>query len=180
MIPTMPEDTPEPPRFRPKYIGLAAVLIVFGGIIAAWLAGQGIIPINPGLIIGTTILFATLIVCCSSSIMITSFASKMPEYGEMEIRYREAMDYYEDNEWDQALPIFLELAGPKLDHKRAVFYAAKCFEAKDDWQNAKKYLKAYLELKPRDREAWELLATAHKRLFEYQDAEEAQAKAENL
>lgn len=104
----------------------------------------------------------------------------MPEYGEMEIRYREAMDYYEDNEWDQALPIFLELAGPKLDHKRAVFYAAKCFEAKDDWQNAKKYLKAYLELKPRDREAWELLATAHKRLFEYQDAEEAQAKAENL
>ncbi len=180
MIPTMPEDEAAPPRIRPKYIGLAAVAIVVGGIIAAWLAGQGIIPINPGLILGTSILLATLIVCCSSSLMITSFASKMPEYGEMEIRYREAMGFYEDGEWDKALPIFIELAGPRLDHKRAVFYAAKCFEAKDDWNNTKKYARAYLELKPKDKEAWELLSSAHKRLFEYEEAEEAQERAESL
>jgi hypothetical protein len=181
MIPAMPEDQPAGmPSIKPMHIGLAAILIVFGGIILAWLAGQGFLPFNPGLIIGTSILVATLIVCCASSVLITSFASKMPEYGEMEIRYREGMDYYEDGEWEKALPIFVELAGTNLDHKRAVFYAAKCYEATDDWPNVKRYSRAYLELKPKDKEVWELLATAHKRLFEYEEAEEAQAKADSL
>lgn len=182
MIPAMPEDDAGGaiPNFKPKHIGLIAILIVFGGIIVAWFAGQGFIPLNPGLIIGLTILLATLIVCCSSSLFMTSFASKMSEYGEMEITYREGMDFYEDGEYEKALSIFLKLAGPELSHKRALFYAAKSYEALDDWENVKKYARAYLELKPKDKEVWELLASAHKRLFEYEAAEEAQSKADSF
>jgi hypothetical protein len=182
MIPAMPEDETGGglPGFKPKHIGIVAVVIVVAGIIGAFLAGQGIIPVNPGLVLGSTILFATLIVCCASSLLITSFASKMPEYGEMEIKYREGMDLYEDEEYEKAIPVFLELAGPKLDHKRALFYAAKSYEALDDWENVKKYTKAYLEMKPKDKEAWEMLTSAHKRLFEYEDAEEAQSKADSI
>jgi tetratricopeptide (TPR) repeat protein len=110
----------------------------------------------------------------------TSYASKTVEYGEMEIQYREAKDFYDNEEWEKALPLFLELAGPKNDHKRAVFYAAKCYQNLEDWENVKVYCRAYLKLKPKDKEVWELLSTAHKRLFEYEDAQKAADKASSL
>ena len=75
---------------------------------------------------------------------------------------------------------FTELAGPKMDHKRALYYSARCYEKFDDWENVKKYCYAYLALKPEDREVWEMVADAHKRLFEYTEAEEAQKRAEEL
>ncbi|TFG33703.1 hypothetical protein EU527_06995 [Candidatus Thorarchaeota archaeon] len=167
-------------RIRPKHIALVAILIVFSGIVLAWLGGQGIIPIEPGMVLGITILIATVIVCCASTIMLGSVASKIPEYAEMELRFEEGLAHYENERWENALLIFTELSGPKMDHKRALFYAALCYDKLDDWENVKKYISAYLALRPDDREGWELLASAHKKLFEYEEAEIALETASNL
>jgi len=131
-------------------------------------------------VLGVTILAATVIVCCASAIMLGSVASKLPEYGDMEIRLDEGMEHYGNEEWENALLIFTELAGPKLNHKRALYYAAKCYEKMDDWKNVKKFCNAYLVLKPKDREVWELLSSAHKKLVEYGEAEDAQVRASKL
>jgi len=178
MAPTDSEG--ESVNIKPKYIGIAAIAIVFGGIIIAWLSAQGILPFDGPSVLGVTILAATVIVCCASAIMLGSVASKLPEYGDMEIRLDEGMEHYGNEEWENALLIFTELAGPKLNHKRALYYAAKCYEKMDDWKNVKKFCNAYLVLKPKDREVWELLSSAHKKLFEYGEAEDAQVRASKL
>ena len=177
---TLPEDESDGMSFPPKYIGILAVAIVFGGIIVALLSAQGILPFDGPTVLGIAILVATVVVCCASTIMLGSVASKMPEYGEMEIRFDEGMEHYGNEEWENALLIFTELAGPKLNHKRALYYAARCYAQMDDWENVKKFCKAYLAIKPRDREVWEMLADAHKRLFEYSEAAEAAEKASRL
>ncbi|MHA1862164.1 MAG: hypothetical protein ACTSWA_00240 [Candidatus Thorarchaeota archaeon] len=178
MAPTDSEG--ESVNIKPKYIGIAAIAIVFGGIIIAWLSAQRILPFDGPMVLGVTILAATVIVCCASAIMLGSVASKLPEYGDMEIRFDEGIEHYGNEEWENALVIFTELAGPKLNHKRALYYAARCYEKMDDWENVKKFCNAYLVLKPKDREVWELLSNAHKKLFEYGEAEDAQIKASNL
>ncbi|TFG32905.1 hypothetical protein EU527_09235 [Candidatus Thorarchaeota archaeon] len=174
------EDIEADLRIKPTYIALLAILIVFSGIILAWLGGQGIIPVEPGMVLGITILTATVIVCCASLIMLGSVASKIPEYAEMELRFEEGLAHYENERWENALLIFTELSGSKMDHKRALFYAALCYNKLDDQENVKRYSRAYLKLRPDDREVWELLASAHKKLFEYEEAEIALQKASNL
>ncbi|MGY5860286.1 MAG: hypothetical protein RTU63_13030 [Candidatus Thorarchaeota archaeon] len=174
------EGAGTPFQFKPKYIGIAAIVIVFGGIIVALLSAQGILPFDALMVIGVTILAATVIVCCASTLMLGSVASKMPEYGAMEIRFDEGMEHFKNEEWDNALLIFTELAGPKMDHKRGLYYSALCYGKIDDWENVKKYCKAYLAIKPKDREVWEILADAHKKLFEYGESEDAQKRASIL
>ena len=174
------EGADNPVQFKPKYIGIAAIVIVFGGIIIALLSAQGILPFDGPMVMGVTILVATVIVCCASTLMLGSVASKMPEYGEMEIRFDEGMDHFKNEEWKNALLIFTELAGPKMDHKRALYYAALTYQKMDDWENVKKFCKAYLAIKPEDREVWEMLSDAHKKLFEYGEADDAREKASNL
>ncbi|MFX1482868.1 MAG: hypothetical protein ACFFCP_06725 [Promethearchaeota archaeon] len=164
----------------PKYIAVVSLLVVAGGIVAAWLGGQGIIPIDPGMALGISVLLATVIVCCSSMLMIGSFAQRVPEYGDMELRFEEGMARFNNEEWEYAAEIFKTLAGPKMNHKRALYYGARCYEEMSDWENMKKFCKAYLEMKPKDREVWEMLNRAHKRLFEYSEAEEALKRAERL
>lgn len=175
-----PDDAGESINIRPKYIGIAAMVIVFGGIIIAWLSAQGILPFDGPSVLGVTILVATVIVCCASAIMLGSIASKMPEYGEMEIRFEEGMEHYKNEEWENAILVFTELAGPKMNHKRALYYSALCYEQMDDWENVKKFCNSYLSIKPKDREVWEMLADAHKKLFEYGEAEDAQERASKL
>ncbi len=181
MIPGLvPQEAAE--GFSPpyKYIILITALITVGGIIAAWLGGQGILPINPAVTLGFTILAATVVVCCAAVIMQGTYVSRMVHYGEMEIRFEEGKTHFDNEEWENALLIFTELAGPKMDHKRATYYAACCYEKLSDLENVKKYTKAYLGMKPRDAEAWEMLARSHKRLFEYEEAQHAQAQAERF
>ncbi|MFX0108085.1 MAG: tetratricopeptide repeat protein, partial [Candidatus Hodarchaeota archaeon] len=69
---------------------------------------------------------------------------------------------------------------PRLNHKRALYYSAKCSEQLDDWDTVKKYCRAYLELQPKDKDVWELLASAHKKLFEYEEAQDAMDEASKL
>ncbi len=173
MIPEMvpPEGTDTQFKMKPKYIAFLGALIVVSGIILAWLGGHGILPFDPGITLTITILTATVIMCCASTLMIGSVASKIPEYQDMELRFQEGLAHFENEEWENALLIFTELAGPTMDHKRALYYAALCYGKVNDWENVKKYIKAYLKLKPDDKEAWELLADAHKRLFEYEQAD---------
>jgi len=90
------------------------------------------------------------------------------------------MEFYHNQEWEEALKVFREQMGPEMNHKRALFYGAKCCEELDDLECVKKYTKKYLELQPRDKEAWEMLAHAHKRLFEYEESEDALRKAAEL
>jgi len=98
----------------------------------------------------------------------------------MEIRYDEAKSLYDNKEYEPALQIFKELAGPNLNHKRALYYGARCYEALEDWENMKVFCKAYLEIKSKDKEVWEMLNRAHKKLFEYEEAQEALDRANRL
>jgi hypothetical protein len=164
----------------PKYIGGLSVIIIVGGVVAAFLAGQGYLPLDPGMVLGISVLSATVIVCCSSTLMIGSFAQKVPEYGDMEIRFDEGKIQFDNEEWEYALEIFKTLAGPQLDHKRALFYGARCYEELSDWENMKIFCKAYLKMQPKDKEVWEMLNRAHSRLFEYEEAEDALNRAKNL
>jgi tetratricopeptide (TPR) repeat protein len=163
-----------------KYVSAAVVTIFVGGLILSLLASQGFIPINPAMIIGMSILLIVILVCCSATMMIASYSQRIPEYSEMEIRYDEAKSRYENEEYEAALEIFKTLAGPRLDHKRALYYGARCYEALNDWENMKIFCLAYLEIKPKDREVWEMLNRAHKKLFEYEEAENALDKASRL
>lgn len=164
----------------PKYVSIAVVVIFVGGIILSFLAGQGYIPLNPAMVLGMSILLIVILVCCSATTMIASYSRRIPEYGEMEIRYEEAKSHYDNEEFEAALEIFKGLAGPRMNHKRAVYYGARCYEALDDWENMKIFCKAYLELKPKDKEVWEMLNRAHKKLFEYEEAQNALDRASKL
>jgi tetratricopeptide (TPR) repeat protein len=164
----------------PKYVSAAIIIIFVGGVILSFLAGQGFIPLNPVMIISTSIFLVTILVCCSAAMMVASYSKRMPEYSEMEIRYDEAKSHFDNQEYEAAIEIFKILAGPKLNHKRALYYGARCYEGLDDWENMKTFCKAYLELKPKDKEVWEMLNRAHKKLFEYEEAQEALDRANKL
>ncbi len=174
-------DDEEGMRFLPpKYVSVAVVIIFIGGSIISVLGGQGIIPVDPVMTMGMTILLITMLVCCSAITMVTSYSSRIPQYSEMEIKFDEAMSHYEDGEYEAAIEMFRLLAGPKMNHKRALYYGARCYEALGDWENTKTFCKAYLELKPKDKEVWEMLNRAHKRLFEYEEAQDALDKTKSL
>jgi tetratricopeptide (TPR) repeat protein len=179
MLPNdLPEETTKVFSSPYKYAMVIAALIAVGGIVAAWLGGQGILPIDPGVTLGLSILVATITLCCAAVIMQGTYASRIVNYSEMELRFEEGMGHFDNEEWENALLIFTELAGPKMDHKRATYYAARCYEQLEDWENVKRYTMAYLKMQPRDAEAWELLARAHKTLFEYEEAQYARAQAD--
>lgn len=168
-----------------KLIAVAAVVIIIGGIILAWLTGQGYLPavrefIEPAAILGITILTASILICCTASLLTGSYASKIPEYGEMEIVFEKAKEHYDAEEWEEALEIFQKLMGPNMDHKRALYYGAMCCEKLGNTENVIRYLRRYVELQPKDKEVWEILARAHKRLFQYEEANEAEQKAMSL
>jgi len=180
MMPQFPDED-EGLRFpAQKYVSVAVVIIFVGGIVLSILAGQGYLPIDPVMTLGMSIMLVVMLICCSATMMIASYSQKIPEYSEMEIRYDEAKSRYENEEYEEALEIFKALAGPRLNHKRALYYGARCYEALDDWENMKLFCKAYLEIKPKDREVWELLNHAHKKLFEYEEAEDALERASKL
>jgi len=180
MMPQFPDEDAGIKFPAQKYISVAVVIIFVGGVILSFLAGQGIIPIDPLMTVGLSIMLVVILVCCSATMMIASYSQRIPEYSEMEIKYDEAKLHFDNEEYEEALEIFNVLAGPKLNHKRAVYYGARCYEALDDWENMKIFCKAYLELKPKDKEVWEMLNRAHKKLFEYEEAEIALDKANRL
>ncbi len=181
MIPQFPDTEDEGMRMLPpKYVGIAVVIIFVGGVILALLAGQGFIPIDPVMTIGGAILLSTILVCCSAITMVASYTQKIPEYSEMEIKYDEGKSHFDNGEFEAAVEIFKALAGPKLDHKRALYYGALCYEELSDWENMKLFCKAYLKLKPKDKEVWEMLNRAHKKLFEYEEAQDALERANRL
>lgn len=164
----------------PKYVSIAIVVIFAGGVVLSILAGQGYIPADPVMVFGMAILLCTMLVCCSATMMIASYSQRIPEYNEMEISYDEAKSHYDNEEYEAALENFKKLAGPKLNHKRALYYGARCYEALDDWENVKIFCKAYLKIKSKDKEVWEMLNRAHKKLFEYEEAQEALDRASKL
>jgi len=81
---------------------------------------------------------------------------------------------------EQALELFKKLMGPDMNHKRALYYAARCSETLDDYESVKVYCNAYIKMQPRDSEVWEMLSNAHKKLFEYEEAEDAMQRSQQL
>lgn len=177
-------------RNRVKIVTAAAIGIFVGGFVLAWLVGNGYVEypagsatlfeINAGTIFGFSILAGTLLICCTSSMMLGAFASRIPGYGDLEIRFEAAKELYDDNDWEAALSAFIELMTPKMNHKRALYYAARCNEELDNWEDVKKYCKMYLGMQSKDKEVWELLARAHRKLFEYEEAQDAEMKIQEL
>jgi tetratricopeptide (TPR) repeat protein len=98
----------------------------------------------------------------------------------MEIRFREAKQLYDEDEIEEALVAFKELIGPEMNHKRGLYYAARCCEKLDDFEGVKVYCNAYIKMQPRDAEVWEMISNAHKKLFEYEEAEDASQRAQQL
>ena len=173
---------PEKEMSRPKLVASIGGVIIISGVILALLTGWGIVPLPfaPEDILGVTILVGAVLICCTSTMMITRFASKIPEYGDMEIEFREAKHQFDNQETEQALALFKKLMGPEMNHKRALYYAARCCEILDDYETVKQYCTKYIKMQPRDAEVWEMLANAHKKLFEYEESEDAMIRAENL
>ncbi len=167
-------------RSRIKIMLAIGGVVLISGIVVAWLGGHGVLPVEPLMVLGVTVIITMLIVCCSTTLVTGKIASKIPEYSDMELRFEKGMEHYENEEWDEAMAVFHELMGPERNHKRALYYTAKIHEARNEWEEVKVYSKRYLEMQPNDREVWELLATAHKRLFEYEAAEDAIERASRL
>jgi tetratricopeptide (TPR) repeat protein len=155
-------------------------VILIGGVVIAFLAGYGYLEVDPGIVIAMIIISSSIILCCASIIYTQRVTQKMASYYELENEYKEGMIFFENEEWELAIKIFTKIMGENMDHKRALYYTSRCYEKLDDWQNVKKYCKRYLELQPKDKEVWELLSTAHKRLFEYEESEEALKQASYL
>ncbi|RDE12912.1 MAG: hypothetical protein C4K49_09370 [Candidatus Thorarchaeota archaeon] len=178
----MPEHDDRSPSGSGKvrWVSLSATIVFISGVAMAWIAAQGAIPVAPGLILGGSITISVALLCCSSYLLTGSYAARMPAYGEMEDKLKEGVEYFERGEWQEALDIFRGLMGPKMDHKRALYYAARCSEQLNDWEAVKLYCTKYLAMQPKDRDVWEMLANAHKRLFEYDEAEEAMNRASQL
>jgi tetratricopeptide (TPR) repeat protein len=163
-----------------KRIGLAVSVIIAGGFGLAFLAGQGYIELDPGIIIGFTFVIVTWIVCCTSCSFIGSYATRLPDYQKLEERFKDGLVLFEDEEWTAALEAFKNVLGPAKDHKRALYYGALCYDKLDKSEDMRDFLKRYLELQPKDKEVWNLLARAHKKLFEYAEAQEAETRASEL
>ncbi|TFF91213.1 tetratricopeptide repeat protein [Candidatus Thorarchaeota archaeon] len=175
------DKVPEPKgRDRVKMMLAVGGVVLISGLVIAWLGGQGILPVDPSMVLGITVITTMIIVCCSSAVVTGKIATKIPEYSDMELRFDKAMEHYENEEYDEALAIFRDLMGPERNHKRALYYTARIHEKRNEWDQVKTYCKRYLEMQPRDKEVWELLATAHKRLFEYEAADEALEQASEL
>ncbi len=182
MMPEPSEPAEEGKSEKAKIVGIGGVIIIIGSVITAWLVGWGYLPIPlpPAAILGGGILIGMILICCTSSLFTMSVAMKIPGYGELEIVFEEGLDYYNNEEWEQALQVFRKVMGPQMNHKRALYYAARCSEKLDDYEAVKVYCRKYIEMQPRDREVWELLSNAHKKLFEYTEADEAMQRAEQL
>lgn len=182
MIPEPIEYEDEEKTSKSKIAGIAGILIMVGSVILAWLVGWGYVPIgvDPSIILGGGILLGMILICCTSSLFTMSVAMKMPGYGDLEIVFEEGLDHYNNEEWEEALKIFRKVMGPQMNHKRALYYAARCSEELDQYEAVKAYCHQYIKMQPRDREVWEMLSDAHKKLFEYTEAEEAMQRAHQL
>ena len=163
-----------------KRIGLGVMIIIVCGGGLALLAGYGYIALDPGIIIGFTVILVSMLVCCTSCTLLGSYSSRMSEYQELEDRFKEGLVLFEDQEWTAALEVLNAVIGPAKDHKRALYYSALCYEKLNKSEDMRDSLKRYLELQPKDKEVWNLLAQAHKRLFEYAEAQEAEIRASEL
>ena len=172
-----PESTPLEPKSTStspdrRYLRLLFIIIPIvwiGGVAIAYLGGYGYIEVDPGTVIAITIISSSVLLCCVSMIYTERVAQRMGQYHELENEFKEGMIFYENEEWKLAIKIFNKVMGEQMDHKRALYYSARCYEKLDDWENVKKFCRRYLELQPKDKEVWELLSTAHKRLFEYEE-----------
>ncbi|MHA1925500.1 MAG: hypothetical protein ACXABV_06415 [Candidatus Thorarchaeota archaeon] len=181
LAPPESETTGKLIRLDLRILGAFAIIVFAGGMTIAWIVGQLGVPfLDPNMIVRATILIAMILVCCSTLMVFGQFTARLPKYGIMEIRFKEGMEFYKNQDWESALKIFREQMGPEMNHKRALFYGAKCCEKLDDLNCVKEYTKKYLELQPKDKEAWEMLANAHKHLFEYEESEYALNRASEL
>ncbi len=178
MVPENSSDLSKKLSF--KKIGLAVSVIIVGGFGLAFLAGHGYINQDPGIIIGFTFILVTIIVFCTSCAFLGSYVSNLPDYQKLEDRFKDGLVLFEDEEWTAALEVFKDVMGPAKDHKRALYYGALCYDKLDKSEDMRDFLKRYLELQPNDKEVWNLLARAHKRLFEYAEAQEAEIRASGL
>jgi len=169
-----------------KYVGIAGAMSLVFGLALAWLVGNGYLPFLADLGIGAAqivtgaMLLWTILTCCTAALYIGAFTSRIPEYGEQEILFKAGKSEFDVGEWEEALNIFKVLMGPEMNHKRALYYGARCASELDDTESTKVFCKYYLKMQPRDKEVWEMLARAHKSLFEYEQAEDALEQASKL
>jgi tetratricopeptide (TPR) repeat protein len=163
-----------------RIVAFLAIAVFLLGVALAWTASRFALPISSGLILGASITVSVMLLCCISYLMTSAYSARMPAYEEMEVEFRKGIQFFENREWQEALEVFKRLMGPMMNHKRALYYAARCCEELSDWEGVKLYSKKYLEMKSKDKEVWEMLARAHKRLFEYEEAEDALDKASRL
>ena len=138
-----------------KFIGIIAVLLIVASIITEMLNRLFSLGLPAGMAFVIGILMATVFACCMSLTTIGSIGMKLPEYGEMEQKFQTAKEFYDNREWREALILFKELHGERMDHKRALYYGAKCYEQLNDWEMVKQYCQKYLEMQSKDKEVWE-------------------------
>ena len=167
---------------RGRFLAVIAFTSIVSGISLEWLQGYGYITrfAQPGITLALSIIIVMMVSCITAFSVVFNVTTRLPEYQEMEEEFKRAKEHFDFEEWEEALEIFNVLLQPDMQHRRALFYSAACYENLNDWEKMKKYIKLYLELQPKDPTAWEMLARAHKRLFEYEEADEALAEAQRI
>jgi tetratricopeptide (TPR) repeat protein len=163
-----------------RTILVVAAVVFVGGLVVGLLGGLGVLAIPASSVIILTVLLVAVLACCSTITRLFQVSKRMPLYSEMEARFEQGKMLFDNGEWAQSLEVFLELAGPKKDHKRALYYAARCYENLEQWSQAKEHYRLYLKLQPKDKEVWHSLAQAHRKMFEYEQADEADRIAAGL
>ncbi len=164
-----------------KAAKIVIVIFIVGMTIAILQIAEIITFLGPvSATIGFTILLDTLIICCVASSSVGTLSSKLGTYEAEERLFREGKELYDLEEWEDALELFNRLLDPDIDHRRALYYGARCYEELGRWEDMKRFCLRYLDLVPKDKEVWEMLARAHKHLFEYEEAEHAMQKASEL
>ncbi len=173
-------EAPEERHINLRHLRLIVVGILAGGSVTILLSLMKILPVDAMLVYSGVVVTLTILFCCYAMIVVVSVSARLPSYRRMEMEFEEGKALFDEGQYREALRIFERLAGPQMDHKRALYYAARCHVQLNEWNEVKRYCQLYLRLQPRDREVWLMLADAHKRLFEYEEAEEASRRAAEL
>jgi hypothetical protein len=133
---------------------------LWAGIVLYLLASYGYVFWEPHLamVIG---FFVPLVVYGSKhGIGLYRYRSRLGEYQHLDVRYAEAMRYYDLQHWDDALIRLYEVLKLGIDHKRALFHAARCNEELSKWGEVHRLTEKYLELHGSDAEIEALLVKA--------------------
>ncbi|MFX1369541.1 MAG: hypothetical protein ACFFAY_13165 [Promethearchaeota archaeon] len=138
---------------------------LWAGITLYLLASYGYVFWDPilALLVG---FFAPLVVYGTKGAMgLYKYRLRLGEFWYMDYQYKEAMRFYNNQDWELAANHFERVLEVGPDHKRALYYAAKCKENLEEWSDVVTLSRRYLKQNPEDEEAAFMLKRANQYIW---------------